>query len=157
LFGALFYFLVTIAELTSTVSMFEAPVAFLQDFGERRGKTWKRTPVLIGVALFNLLLGVIVAFDALGQGGLIQPLGFNWMDFFDLFSEGILMPLGALAMTIIIGWKLGTKWMADEIELEGNVWKTKKFSMFCMKYITPVVVLFILAGQISSFFNLGWF
>lgn len=157
MFGALFYLLVIIAELTSTVSMFEAPVAFILDIGENKGKKWKRTPVLIGVALFNLLTGVIVAFDALGNGGLVQPLGFCWIDFFDLFSEGILMPVGALAMTIIIGWKLGAKWMADEIELEGNVWKTKKFTMFCMKYITPLVLLFILAGQVSNFFGLDWF
>lgn len=157
LFGAILYLLVTIAELTSLVSMFEAPVAFITDIRLEKGKNAPRTPILLGVAAFNLFTGVIVAFDALGQGGLVQPLGFCWMDFFDLLSEGTLIPLGSLATTILIGWKLGTKWMADEIEQAGNVWKSKKFTMFCMKWIAPVLLAFALAAQINTFFGLGWF
>ncbi len=147
----------TIAELTSLVSMFEAPVSFITDLRQEKGKSTRRGPILFGVAAFNLLTGLIVAFDALGQGGLFQPLGFCWMDFFDLFSEGLLIPLGSLATTILIGWKLGGQWMADEIEQEGNVWKSRKFTMFCMKWIAPVLLAFALVGQINSFFGLGWF
>ena len=157
LFGAILYLLVTIAELTSLVSMFEAPVSFITDLRQEKGKSTRRGPILFGVAAFNLLTGLIVAFDALGQGGLFQPLGFCWMDFFDLFSEGLLIPLGSLATTILIGWKLGGQWMADEIEQEGNVWKSRKFTMFCMKWIAPVLLAFALVGQINSFFGLGWF
>lgn len=157
LFGAILYLLVTIAELTSLVSLFEAPVSFITDLRQEKGKSTRRGPILFGVAAFNLLTGLIVAFDALGQGGLFQPLGFCWMDFFDLFSEGLLIPLGSLATTILIGWKLGGQWMADEIEQEGNVWKSRKFTMFCMKWIAPVLLAFALVGQINSFFGLGWF
>ena len=157
IFGAILYLLVVIAELTSLVSIFEAPIAFLKDAYEERGKTISRTKLVIIVTVIDTLIGVLVAFDALGQGGLYQPLGFCWLDFLDLLSEGLLMPIGAFAMSVVIGWKLGEKWMADEIELEGNVWKTKKFTMFCMKFVAPVFTLFILAGQISSFFGLGWF
>ncbi len=156
-FGALFYLLVVIAELTSLVSMFEAPVAFITDIFDSKGKKVSRRNLVIGVSVFNLITGCIVAFDALGTSGMYQPLGFCWMDFFDLFSEGLLMPFGSFMMTVIIGWKLGSKWMSDEIEQEGVVWRSKKFSMFCMKFITPLVLLFILAGQIDSFFGLGWF
>ncbi len=157
IFGALLYLLVTIAELTSLVSMFEAPVAFITDFCEEKGKKVSRTPILLAVAAFNLLTGVIVAFDGLGGNGLIQPLGFCWMDFFDLFSEGILIPVGSLATAILIGWKLGGKYMSDEIELEGNVWKTKKFTTFCMKWIAPLFLTFALVAQINNFFGFGWF
>lgn len=156
-FGATFYLLVVLAELTSLVSMFEAPIAFANDFFEERGKKVSRKSLVIAVSIFNLITGVLVAFDSLGQGGLYQPLGFCWMDFFDLLSEGILMPLGSFAMTIILGWKLGEKWMLEEITLEGNPWRTRGFTMFCMKFIAPVGLLFILTGQISNFFGLGWF
>jgi NSS family neurotransmitter:Na+ symporter len=156
-FGAILYLLVTIAELTSLVSMFEAPVAFITDLREEKGKKARRGPILFGVAAFNLFTGLIVAFDALGVSGMIQPLGFCWMDFFDLFAEGILIPLGSLASTILIGWKLGGKWMEDEITLEGNVWKTKKFTMFCMKWVAPVLLAFTFVAQMNSFFGFGWF
>ncbi len=157
LFGAIFYLLVTIAELTSLVSMFEAPVAFVTDFLKDRGKSAPRIPILLCVALFNLFTGVVVAFDALGQGGLIQPMGFCWMDFFDLFSEGFLIPLGTLFTTILIGWKLGRQWMEEEMTLCNNPWRAKRFTMFCMKWIAPVLLAFTFVAQMNSFFGLGLF
>ena len=156
-FGCIFYLLAVIAELTSLVSLFEPPVAFITDMAASKGKSISRAKLVIGVSIFNLATGVLVAFDALGQGGLLQPLGFCWMDFFDLFSEGLLMPIGALAMTLILGWKLGPKWMEAELTQEGNAWRTKNFYMICLKYIAPPFILLVFAGQVSNFFNLGWF
>lgn len=156
-FGCIFYLLAVIAELTSLVSLFEPQIAFINDVAAIKGKTISRTKLVIGVSIFNFATGALVAFDALGKGGLIQPLGFCWMDFFDLFSEGILMPIGALAMTLILGWKLGPKWMEAEMTQGGNTWKSKQFYMVCLKYIAPLFILLVFAGQISNFFGLGWF
>jgi NSS family neurotransmitter:Na+ symporter len=86
-----------------------------------------------------------------------MPLGFIWLDFFDLFSEGIMMPLGALSMSLIIGWKLGPKWMEDEITANGKSWKSKTFAMLCFRYIAPIGMLFILVGQLNGFFGWGLF
>lgn len=155
--GALMYLLVVIAEITSLVSLFEAPIAFMKDYFEERGKTVSRKTLVIIITVIDTIIGVICAADNLGSTGMVQPLGFCWLDFFDLFSEGILMPVGSFAMVVLLGWKMGEKWMADEIEQEGVIWRSKKFTMFCMKFVAPVFTLFILAGQISSFFGLGWF
>lgn len=69
------------------------------------------------------------------------------------------MPLGALCMSLIIGWKLGPQWIKAEQEASegGHVWKAAGYTMFCFKIIAPIGMLFILLGQISSFFGLGWF
>ena len=156
-FGTLFYLLAVLAEVTSVISLIETPVAFLTDAFEIKGKEVSRKKLIIAIVIVHSITGAIVAFDALGTGGLIQPFGFTWLDFFDLFAEGFLMPIGAFAMTILLGWKLPRTWMEEEITLNGVKWKTQKFTMFCMRYVAPLLMLFILAGQLDSFFNLGWF
>jgi NSS family neurotransmitter:Na+ symporter len=67
------------------------------------------------------------------------------------------MPLGSLIMVIIIGYKLGMDWMAEEIELEGNKMGAKGYWNFCYKVTAPIGMAFILVGQIDSFFGLGIF
>ena len=47
--------------------------------------------------------------------------------------------------------------MDDECCLEGNAFKSKIFFNICVKTITPILMVFILLGQIDQFFSLGWF
>lgn len=76
-----------------------------------------------------------------------------WLDFFDCISEGILMPFGALLMSIMIGWELGPKAIRDECELTpGHSMTSYRFFRVCVRYITPLCMLLILYGQIKEFF-----
>ena len=159
LFGFLFYFLVFIAAITSSISLLEVAAASVIDMQERKGKTGNRKTICVVEALIILVLSSIVSADSLGMGTLPQPMGFCWLDFFDLWSEGILMPLGALCMSIILGWKLGPQWIKAEQEAPegGHKWTAAGFTMFCAKIIAPIGMLFILLGQLDSFFALGLF
>lgn len=157
IFGFLFYLFVVIAAITSAISLLEVVTAAFIDKEIAKGNEPNRhKATLIGIVII-FLLSIVVALDGLGSNGLPMPLGFVWLDFFDLFSEGIMMPLGALAMSLIIGWKLGPKWMEDEITASGDPWKGKSFAMICFRYIAPVGMLFILLGQLNSFFGWGLF
>ena len=157
LFGFMLYFLVFIAALTSSVSLLEVSTAVVLDAQQAKGKNPERKKVAIILGIIIGALAVWVTMDSLGGGPLPQPLGFCWLDFFDLLSEGIMMPLGALCMSLIIGWKLGPTWIENELCQEGNKWRTKGFAMVCFKYIAPAGMFMILLGQISNFFKLGWF
>lgn len=156
-FGFLLYGLVFIAAITSSISLLEVGVSVLIDMKEDKGKEVNRKTVSLILGLVITALGVFVSIDGLGAGPLPQPLGFCWLDFFDLLSEGIMMPLGALIMSIVVGWFLGEKWMEDELTLEGNTWKSKKFSMICLKFIAPVGMALVLLGQMDNFFKLRIF
>lgn len=71
----------------------------------------------------------------------------------DCWSEGIAMPLGAMVMSLMIGWELKPQFMLDEIH---NGESSKVFDTFykvCIMFIVPVVMAFVLAGQLQSFFN----
>ncbi len=153
-FGFLFYLFVVIAAITSAISLLEVATATLIDKKISKGEYPKRIEYSFICSIIIFALACIVAWDGLGTNGLPRPLGFIWLDFFDLFAEGIMMPLGAMVMSLIIGWKLGPKWMEDEITADGSLWNSKHFSMICFRYIAPLMMAFILVGQLNGFF--GW-
>lgn len=53
-----------------------------------------------------------------------MTLGGTWLDFMDFISEGVAMPLGALVMSILVGWVIGPKVIRNEVSLEGNTMGT---------------------------------
>ena len=166
IFGILFYLLVVFAAISSSISLLEVIVAHFVDDARDAGKGDKRKPYSILAAIAAGVLCVLVCLDGLGENGIapatllnIEASGWSdcWLDFFDCVAEGILMPLGALLMCICIGWELGPQIVDDECCLEGNRFKSKAFFNVCVKYITPIIMILILAGQLDSFFGLGWF
>ena len=166
IFGILFYLLVVFAAISSSISLLEVIVAHFVDDARDAGKGDKRKPYSILAAIAAGVLCVLVCLDGLGENGIapatllnIEASGWSdcWLDFFDCVAEGILMPLGALLMCICIGWELGPQIVDDECCLEGSRFKSKAFFNVCVKYITPIIMILILAGQLDSFFGLGWF
>jgi len=81
-----------------------------------------------------------------------------WLDFYDMISEGVFMPLGAMLMSLLIGWKLKTVLIKDEVEqTPGYKMKAYNFWDICFKFIVPAVMFFVLLGQLDDFFGLGIF
>ena len=162
IFGILFYLLVTFAAISSSISLLEVIVTHFADTAHEKGKGDKRKSYsLIATAIISLLC-ILVCMDGLGsQGiapadilGIAEPKTWaaDWLDFFDCISEGIFMPLGALLMSLMIGWEIGPDVVKEEAEQEGNRFKSYGFFKFCVKFITPLCMILILWGQIQSFF-----
>ena len=166
LFGVIFYLLVLIAAISSAISLIEVVVTYFMDRAAAKGKQGNRPKVVLLVCLAILVEAAIVAVDGLGSNGVWVPLQnsfgvigeFNdcWLDFMDTLSEGIAMPLGALLMSLMVGWEIKPKTLLDEIH-QGSTAKIDGFFSFCMKFIVPLGMLLILVGQIDTFFHLGIF
>ena len=155
LFGSIFYILVFIAALSSSVGMMEGGVAALIDARIDQGKTPRR-PLMTMIAVITTLIGgSLVILDQLGGNTTFwKPFGQpSWLDAFDLVGEGILMPLGGFLMTILLGWTR-YHWMDDEVEYS-SPYRTKGFVNFCLRYISPILMLAIIFIQISTFFFSG--
>ena len=172
LVGFLFYFLVYIAAVTSSISLFEVIVTWKLDQARERGKTASRTKIITIAACVSFALGLPVALDGLGAANAAVPapyliLGMTpeqlangevpmfidcWLDFFDVLSEGILMPLGALIMTVLIGWVYKTKFVKEECEISGHKYRLPKVYEACFRFITPIGVIIVLIGQLMDFF-----
>ena len=166
LFGILFYLLVVFAAISSSISLLEVIVAHFVDKARIAGKGDKRKPYAVIAGIASAVLCVLVCVDGLGENGIapaallnIEASGWSdcWLDFFDCVSEGIMMPLGALLMCLCIGWEIGPKVVDEECCLEGQSFKSKGFFNICVKFITPIIMILVLAGQLDTFFGFGWF
>ena len=165
-FGLIFYILVLIAAISSAISLIEAISVTFIDRASAKGHEAKRPKVLAIVCVIITILACLVAADGLGSNGFAPKDIFHidssadwcadWLDFMDTWSEGIAMPLGAMLMSIMIGWQIKPKALFDEID-SGYNGKIHGFYSFCIKIVCPLVMLFILLVQISTFFGLGWF
>ena len=166
LFGVIFYALVLIAAISSAISLVEVVATYFMDRAAEKGKEGNRPRIVLWVCLAVLVEASIVAIDGLGSNGVWVPFqnslgivgAFNdcWLDFMDCLSEGIAMPLGALLMSIMIGWEIKPKTILEEVHIGGTK-KLDAFFSFCIKFLAPLGMLLILAGQLNDFFALGWF
>ena len=163
IFGILFYLLVVFAAISSSISLLEVIVAHFVDKAREAGKGDKRKPYsLIAAALVGLGC-ILVCADCLGGAGIApadllgienpQTWAADWLDFWDMLSEGIMMPLGALLMSLMIGWEIGPEVVKEEAEQQGNKFGAYGFFKVCVKVITPLCMLLILYGQVMSFFG----
>ncbi len=154
LFGFLLYGLVFIAAITSSIALLEAVSAVIMDKRAEKGKPIDRKKTTTIMGLIVMAEAIFISLDGLGANGFPQIFGQGcWLDSFDLISEGILMPLGACYMAII----LPTRLVDEEVTLEGNKFTTQKFFDFCIKFVAPLMMVLVLVGQIDTFFKLGIF
>ena len=166
--GFLFYALVFIAAISSSMSLLEVITSFKVDQNVEQGKAPGRKKYAIIAAILVFVFCLPVALDGLGAGvaggatidypaamlGIDkQTWSGDWLDFYDMLSEGIMMPLGAMIMAFGIGWIWKIDTIVEECEISGHKFWGKVFFDICYKLITPIGMAFVLYAQITSFFN----
>ena len=163
IFGILFYLLVVFAAVSSSISLLEVIVAHFVDKARIAGKGDKRKPYTLIAAACVGVGCILVCADALGTSGIAPAnlLGMtgdlpgwsaDWLDFWDMLSEGIMMPLGAMLMSLMIGWEIGPDVVKEECEASGHAMGGYGFFKVCVKFITPLCMILVLYGQIKEFF-----
>ena len=136
--GLVFFVLVFMAALTSSISLMEAIVSMFMD----KFKITRKKSVIL-IFMVSIVLGIP---SALGYGvlGNIMPLGMDFLTFFDYISNSVMMPIVAIGTCILIGWFAGTKVIEDEITVNGEPFKRKVIFRVMVKYVAPVFLLVIL-------------
>ena len=162
IFGILFYLLVVFAAISSSISLLEVIVAHFVDKARIEGKGDKRKSYTLIAAACVGLGCILVCADRLGASSFSPAELLNianpktwaadWLDFWDALSEGVMMPLGALLMSLMIGWEIGPEFVKEETEQSGHAMGSYGFFKVCVKFITPLIMVLILYGQIKEFF-----
>ncbi|MDD5901803.1 MAG: sodium-dependent transporter [Oscillospiraceae bacterium] len=169
LMGFLFYFLVFIAAISSSMSLLEALTSSRIDANVEKGKAPNRKAIVIIFCVLVAIFALPNALDGLGNGiaggatiatpaelfGMTEAVkGWNdcWLDFYDMLSEGLLMPIGAMIMAFAIGWIWKMDFVVEECEASGCKFWGKAFFNICYKFITPIGMLVVIYGQITSYF-----
>ena len=139
--AAVFFILVLLAALTSSISLLETLVAVLMDkFHMKRGTA------CITMFIIALLLAVP---SSLGFGAWsnITILGFDFLDFFDFISNSVLMPIAAFLTCLFVGYIIKPKVIVDEVESSGE-FKRKSLFLIMVKYIAPICIVAILVFSV---------
>jgi len=144
-----FFVMVTFAALTSSISIMEAIVScFMDQFAIERKKA------VVLVTVIALLLGLVVCLGynlmyfelALPNGSVAQIL-----DVMDYLSNYILMPVVAIATCILVGWVVKPGTVIEEITLGGLKFSRQRLYVVMIKYVTPVMLLFLLLQSLGLF------
>lgn len=142
-FCIIFFVLLAIAALTSTISSLEVIVAFISE----ELKIKRSIAAIIGAAS-AAAIGIFATLS-LRDGSVFtiseKPL-FNTMDF---LTANILIPIGALLIVIFLGWKMKKDIFYNEITNHGSLKIGIKNAMFfVIKYLAPIVIIVIIINQL---------
>ena len=136
--GAVFFLLVALAALTSSISLFETMVSIIMEkFKLRR---------LIATALCFAFVIVMGMTSVLGYSvwSDFRILGRQLLDFYDFISNNIIMPVVALFTCILVGYFAKTKFVEDEVEACGTKFRNKRLYKVMIMVLCPIFMAVIL-------------
>ena len=138
-FQTLFFLLVGIAAITSTISLLEVSVSFLtEEFNMNR----KKAILLLSIGLFLLSIPSTLSF---GVWSNVKVFDLNFFDLFDYIASNIFLPLGGILICIYVGWIWSSKNAFKEISSNG-LYPLKGYNLYniTIKYIAPTAIFIIL-------------
>lgn len=144
IFSVMFYVLLALAALTSTISLHEVVTAYLhEEFNFTRRKAARLVTagcILLGI-LCSLSLGVTKDFTIFGLG---------MFDLFDFVTAKLMLPLGGLLISIFTGWYLDKKLVWSEITNNGTLKvPIYKLIIFILKYVAPIAISVIFINELG--------
>ncbi len=142
--SVLFYALLALAALTSTISMHEIGTAFFhEEFNLSRNK---------GAWVVTVACSLLAVLCSLSQGALSEwkVLGKNILDFCDALTAQMLLPLGSLLTCLFVGWYVPRKVVHDQVTNWGQIgeWSYRIF-LFFVRFVCPVCIFAVFLHQVG--------
>ena len=146
MWSAVFFLLLTLAALTSTISFHEVLVAYFTE--EHNLSRRKATYVASGLAIALCMLTLGFSFDIDWAGIKLDNISF--FDSFDYTTANILMPLGGLLTCIFVGWVMKPEFLRNEMTNYGKL-RGRAFGLllFTLRYVTPLLIVYIFVKNLG--------
>jgi NSS family neurotransmitter:Na+ symporter len=145
IFGPLFFLLLCIAALTSTVSLLEVATAYCVD-----EKKWDRKKSAILVSVITILVG-IPSILSYGDFQFFKKLPLIKMSFFelmDLIWSELALSIGAFFLAIFVGYVWKSSNALKEISQGTKRFKFAAIWAFSVKILCPILIILVLLGYI---------
>lgn len=145
-FSVLFFVVLFVAAITSSISMLEIVVAYLSE-----ELKISRVKAVIATSLVLAFTGILCS---LSEGSLsgYKLFGKNLFDLFDYASNNIMLPLGGLFVVLFVGWRLKRADVLDELTSSGTI-PMKKYLfnavMVILKFVAPVAIAIVMLSGIG--------
>ncbi|MEG0664301.1 MAG: sodium-dependent transporter, partial [Clostridia bacterium] len=148
IFAIIFFLLMFFAAVSSVIGSLECLCMTLFD----SFKIKRKTALIIIVSLvFVCGIPASLSFGILGD---FKILNMTIFDFMTMITDNILMPIGGILLCIFIGWVIKPEFIIKEVEENNIKFKLKKLWIFCIKYLSPVLVSIVTIVGIFNVFNL---
>lgn len=147
--GVCFFLLLFMAAMSSTVAIMEVLVANLTEAGH--GKLKRHHAILIAASI-SLVLAIVCVLSISNVFGNLTIAGHNMFECMDLLITTILLPIGALCMSLFLGWFMPLK-NKDAIPVSKKTWKRflRPAFIFALRWIVPIAILLILLNGFGVF------
>ncbi len=146
--GALFFVMVFMAALTSSISIMEAVVSSIMD---RFHISREKATVIEGIVAF--LIGLLVClgynllyFECPLPGGAKGQI----LDLLDFLSNNILMPLTAIGTCLLIGWAVKPETVIKEATKNGESFRNKGLFIVMVKFVAPALLTILLIQSVMG-------
>lgn len=143
--GAIFFLLVLLAALTSSISLMETVVSFFMD-----KLKWSRKFTCVIVTIGCIAMGVpsLLGYNIWNHIHLFGDPNTNILDVFDFISNSVIMPIVAFATTILVGFVIKPQAIIDEVKETDGTFKSQRLFTIMIKWIAPVFIALILITSV---------
>lgn len=141
LLGALFFLLITFAALTSSISLIEPSIEFLE---ERTSMSRKTAVVVASVAIWLLGVAALLSFNMWSE---VMIFGNNIFDFLDKLTSKFMLPIAGLAAIVFAGWVMNQESVRQELGLSGGSWSLWQL---IAKFVAPIGVIIVFITTVLS-------
>lgn len=140
--SSLFFLLLTVAAFTSTISLAEVSVAFMQchfKMSRKKAVVCVMTPLFVLSSICSLSVGVWSDF---------KIMGLTIFDFLDTVATNIMLPVGGILLCIYMGWIAPRRFFRNELTNHGTL-RSRAFGIiaFIVKWIAPILIALVLVSQ----------
>ncbi len=144
IWSILFFMLLVIASLTSTVSISEISISYLnEEVGMSRSKATATSSIVI-------LVGSLLCALSYGPLKNWMPFGMNVFDLFDYIASNILLPIGGMFCSLFVGWKIDRTYLIREFGLDASkYYKILPMLVFSLRWICPGAIFLIFLNAIG--------
>lgn len=146
IFSLIFYLLLVMAALTSSISMLEMSAAYFH-----KNLHLSRPLAAVIVSVVCMLLGTFCSWS-FGDWKDVTLFGMGFFDLFDYIVAKLIMPIGGMLMCIFLGWVVDEKVLRAEMTNNGTI-KSPLYSTyrFIIRYFAPLCIFLIFANELGLF------
>ncbi|MUG32322.1 sodium-dependent transporter [Psychrobacter sanguinis] len=141
LLGTLFFLLVTFAALTSSISLIEPSIEFLE---ERTSMSRTTSVIVATIAIWLLGVAALLSFNLWSD---VLIFGNNIFDLLDKLTSKFMLPLAGLAAIVFAGWVMSQDSVRQELGLSGGAWTLWQI---VAKFIAPIGVIIVFINTLIS-------
>ncbi len=147
-FSILFFILLSIAALTSAISLLEVVVSYFVD-----EKGWQRHSAVLVFGGVTFIIGIpsALSFNVLSN---FHIFGLDFFDLTDFLTANILLPLGGMFIAIFVAWRWGFNKSLEELKLGAEVLFDQypfviTFWKIFLKYFAPILIFIVLLNSLG--------